>query len=755
MFWQSPHRDDESRVAAKKGQNNASRGRAGHAREDRTDDWAELLKSHQANNSDGDSEDDSAWQPPSEFNLERPPEIATANKESHHSQSLRSKLVLALALMLGVVVGIDEIVRQRVIAPEFANLERVAALKDTNRVLSAINTDIDFLSETATYKARQLEARVKQSSGKSFEHSAWAHFSTDAQNMNDRIEWDAIVDQEGNWVWLTVPGGPAPPTNSTSADKPTIPEFLRVRDEIACLTPGVGTPGIRAPGVWAPGGRTVGDRASIQGMTRGSDGELYFFAAIALAGHTQPGNHDAPKTAHALGGAPYYVVGQHFGDAVRTDLEQRTSVRFSIAPLQPKSSQSPGIEIQPQNHSFLNVTSPLVSWSGQPLAQLNVHLPREVTLRSNRTTAFARYLSLCGACASLLLLLLLLQRIVIGRLETIREHTERIAESGIISGESIAPVLRVAGHDEIGQLAKSFDRMRSRLGDAQRRLADASHAAGMSLVADTVIHNVGNVLTNVNSLIETASRLVDGLRIEPLEKLANRLRSDDTNSALHHAMPGYLRRLSETLEDDKDDLAELLETLNDNVQHIHQVIRDQRRHAQQPIKWVKSDLRAIVDEAVKYSHARLEQDNACVNVNSDLNVCVWTDRSLLLQILINIIGNARIAMRDVSDRRPTLEIDLIRTVSTVHIRLRDNGCGMTNETLKRVFDAHFTTRYSGSGLGLHFCAIAVKRIGGTIHGESDGLDQGATFVIELPVNKPTLKLMPEPAGMDSNIGADK
>ena len=209
----------------------------------------------------------------------------------------------------------------------------------------------------------------------------------------------------------------------------------------------------------------------------------------------------------------------------------------------------------------------------------------------------------------------------------------------------MTPVLRVGADDEIGQLAQSFDRMRTRLGDAQRRLSNASHAAGMSLVADTVIHNVGNVLTNVNSLIETATRRVENLRIEPLEKLAMRLRNDDVDEAFQRATPDYLQRLSETLEDDKDDLAALLKTLNDNVQHIHQVIRDQRRHANQPVKWDYLDLCSVVNEAVQCSNARLEQDNVRVEFNSDFEARVWTDRSLLLQILINIIGNAGDAMR--------------------------------------------------------------------------------------------------------------
>ena len=187
---------------------------------------------------------------------------------------------------------------------------------------------------------------------------------------------------------------------------------------------------------------------------------------------------------------------------------------------------------------------------------------------------------------------------MIGRLAAIREHTEQIAESGVLGEVPDLSVLAATSRDEIGQLALSFDRMRAKLGDAQRRLSDASHAAGMSMVADTVIHNVGNVLTNVNSLIESATKRVDQLRIQPLEKLASRLQSQEFDQELHQAMPDYLHRLSQTLEDDKDDLAELLRTLAENIQHIDQVIRDQRQHAKKTIDWSNVSVNETVHEAV-------------------------------------------------------------------------------------------------------------------------------------------------------------
>lgn len=644
-----------------------------------------------------------------------PSKGAASIRDNDHSHSLRSKLVLALALMLGIVVCIDEVVRKHVITPEFANLERVAASREANRLLSNIRTEISFLSESAFSDLPHL---VEQK-----DLPTWDFDGIDLAS-NHRIDWAAIAPMSGDWTWILSPNAPeilnASSSLDASGDHHEVARSCPIFSDLATL--------IERPEFFMGG--------SIDGITRGSDGEIYFFAAFPI-------DRRFTDPVYAPGNS-FYIVGQRFDESKKAELIKRTNVLFSLEDVPANDTGETDLLVDPVSNSELMVKAPLTAPLGNKVGLLEIRLPRDIMLRSERTTAFARHLSLCGFCVSLLLLLLVLQRIVIGRIETIREHTERIAQTGILPEESMIPDLEVYGEDEIGQLAQSFDRMRNRLSNAQRRLSNASHAAGMSLVADTVIHNVGNVLTNINSLIETATRRVERLRTDPLRKLADRLSSDSSDEAFKAATPDYLKRLSETLEDDKRGIGNLLSTLNDNVQHIHEVIRDQHRHANQPVQWEHVALRSVIGEAVRCSQAQLDDDNIRVVFATSANPMLWTDRSLLLQILINILGNARNAMHGHDHRQPEIAIDWIQTVSRLHIRIRDNGCGMDPATLQRVFDAHFTTRESGSGLGLHFCANAMKRIGGEIHVESDGRGQGATFVLELPLDpaRPKNKLDP-------------
>ncbi|NND98704.1 MAG: HAMP domain-containing histidine kinase [Pirellulaceae bacterium] len=637
-----------------------------------------------------------------------PSQLAGATKSSNswdldargHQGSLRSKLVLSLAAMCAVFLVIEETVRRNVIEPVFEDLEQTSAVRDTNRVLSAIEVESDHLRAIAEQSAdrfdpSELIPRVSSN-------------ATDGPNSRsgtnwrfEGVQWAAVVGSNRTWYWLHLSDSMRKVTDSIDPEVELFPSIL---NEV-----------------------TETEMQPFDGLTCALKQTIHAYAVAPIKDLTTSATIDASGTELVDSVQYYLAVGKPIDEEVVNSLRRQTQVTFSIQVYRYNKTDQK-LRIWEADQSTLVVETPLVGSYDEIMANLFVQVPRDVTQRSRQTTAVARHVFVCGAAATLLLMLLQLQRIVVGPLTRIREHTERIAEQGLEAGP-----LTVTSNDEIGALATAFDRMKGRLSDTQQRLADASHAAGMSQVADTVIHNVGNVLTNVNSLIETATDRIDGLRIQPLEKLAVRLSDSETDEALQKATPEYLKKLAEALEKDRSELSDLLSTLNDNVRHIHSVIRDQRQHTSKKVDKQRFSVVGIINEAVGCCLARLEQDQIRITLPKASQTVVNTDRSLILQIVINIIGNARHAMRKSECANPSLEISVKETAKCVQMHFRDNGCGMSSETLAKVFDAHFTTRDTGRGLGLHFCAIALKRLGGSITAHSDGPGQGATFVIELPL----------------------
>ena len=113
------------------------------------------------------------------------------------------------------------------------------------------------------------------------------------------------------------------------------------------------------------------------------------------------------------------------------------------------------------------------------------------------------------------------------------------------------------------------------------------------------------------------------------------------------------------------------------------------------------------------------------------------DKHKVLQILVNLIRNAKYAMDAAVRRDKRLAISIgLTPANLVQISITDNGIGISEENLTRIFLHGFTTKRDGHGFGLHSGAIAAKEMGGGLYARSEGPGRGATFVLELPLSPP-------------------
>ena len=114
---------------------------------------------------------------------------------------------------------------------------------------------------------------------------------------------------------------------------------------------------------------------------------------------------------------------------------------------------------------------------------------------------------------------------------------------------------------------------------------------------------------------------------------------------------------------------------------------------------------------------------------------IQTDKHKVLQILINLISNARHALVDAQRTDGTMRISVTVVEQTVRIQIRDNGTGISPDHMDRIFAHGFTTRESGHGFGLHSSALAAQLLRGSLSGQSDGIGTGATFTLAIPVTE--------------------
>jgi signal transduction histidine kinase len=112
---------------------------------------------------------------------------------------------------------------------------------------------------------------------------------------------------------------------------------------------------------------------------------------------------------------------------------------------------------------------------------------------------------------------------------------------------------------------------------------------------------------------------------------------------------------------------------------------------------------------------------------------VFGSEELLWHVFSNLLNNA-VKYRSRSGRC-TIRINAEREGGWAVVRLRDNGIGMTPGQLGLVFERFYqaSAASEGAGVGLSICARAVEAMGGTIALESDGLGEGSTAVVKLPL----------------------
>ncbi len=138
-----------------------------------------------------------------------------------------------------------------------------------------------------------------------------------------------------------------------------------------------------------------------------------------------------------------------------------------------------------------------------------------------------------------------------------------------------------------------------------------------------------------------------------------------------------------------------------------------------------------VEIALINLRVRVEETNATVAF-SNLPM-VHSSQSLLIQLFQNLISNALKFSKP--DTKPYINIDSIETEEEYHIRIKDNGIGISEEHQKQIFiifqRLHARTEYEGTGIGLAICQKIVQRLGGRIWVESEP-DAGATFIFSLP-----------------------
>ncbi|WP_209388407.1 two-component regulator propeller domain-containing protein [Rhodohalobacter sp. SW132] len=294
---------------------------------------------------------------------------------------------------------------------------------------------------------------------------------------------------------------------------------------------------------------------------------------------------------------------------------------------------------------------------------------------------------------------------------------------------------------EVAERTEDLKETLRKLKESQKAVVDKAHKAGMAEIAAGVLHNVGNVLTSVNTsallIKEKADRskltgLVNANQIlrENIDRLDEFIANDPRSKPLME----YYLKLEEPLLQEHRDLVYQAERLSEKIKIINEVIAAQQNYAGASMFEDHISLTDVIENALSLQAGSIERHGLNVVQDFKTRSSVKAQRAKLIHVLVNLFKNAKEAMEENHPENRTIQIKTWQDDQHIYLTVTDNGSGIKPAHLQKVFSHSFTTKKDGHGFGLHSSANYMQEMGGSIEAVSEGLGKGSVFKLTFPIS---------------------
>lgn len=267
--------------------------------------------------------------------------------------------------------------------------------------------------------------------------------------------------------------------------------------------------------------------------------------------------------------------------------------------------------------------------------------------------------------------------------------------------------------------------------------------AGMADIAASTLHNIGNVLNSAHVSVELLKEYTAKSKVLQLEKLVILLEEHRShllefiyNNPQGRLIPEYFIAILQDINEEYGYVTREIETLDKSIAHISDIIVTQNDMSRSSGVIEPVFLPQLIDTALDMSAASFEKNQIRLEKMYEDTPTLFVDKVKVLQILINLIRNAKEAVIEnthIDRKRITIFTHLDKEKNKIIIKVKDNGIGILPENLTRIFSFGFTTKEKGHGFGLHMSALNAKKMGGSLIAESKGIEKGATFILTFPM----------------------
>jgi signal transduction histidine kinase len=175
------------------------------------------------------------------------------------------------------------------------------------------------------------------------------------------------------------------------------------------------------------------------------------------------------------------------------------------------------------------------------------------------------------------------------------------------------------------------------------------------------------------------------------------------------------------------------------IAHIQEILSIQRHYTalQQSQQRALVNVRSVINDALTMLLGTIEKKGICISLDLAHQVpLIKADHTKLVQVLLNLLKNS-IDSIDIDIGEKHIHIRLFLVNASLNIEIQDNGSGFDAHTGEKLFQRGFTTKYSGSGLGLANCKSIIDSHNGLINITSPGPGQGTRAEIKFKLQPTT------------------
>ena len=262
----------------------------------------------------------------------------------------------------------------------------------------------------------------------------------------------------------------------------------------------------------------------------------------------------------------------------------------------------------------------------------------------------------------------------------------------------------------IGTLIKAFDITQTY--ENSQKLKRAEQLASLTTLAAGVAHEIKNPLGSISIYIQLIEKIIK--------------KNIDNSSQCFSELKDYCAII-------KEEIGRLEDTINSFLFSVRKL----------ELNLEETNINSLILSTIDFLKYEIENNNINMEIKFDRdNLIMRIDERYIKQSLINIIQNAIDSILEKSEKNYKKEIQIkLKTVDNFAlITIKDNGIGIKEETLPKIFEPYFTTKRHGTGLGLTNVARIIEAHNGNINIESE-YGKGTKVIIKLPLLQENQKFL--------------